>query len=235
MSLSVGQKLKSARLSRDLTLPDVAHETRIPVARLQQLEEDNLAAFGAISYARSFLQEYGRFLEVDVSAVTESLPPPVLGGSADYRYLTESLGEWVPTTRQKHGAMKMARPAKVRKKSPRSTILTLSALFILMALVWGVWVEKLSAKNPAATAATAAKPQARAAEPDDFSAFRPAPTGVPDSPILSKVATQPRSTVPDELKALKPEIVGDEPESDTQREVILKPVTVQVKKPQIVE
>jgi cytoskeletal protein RodZ len=235
MNLTTGQQLKAARLSRDLTLQDVAHETRIPVTRLQQLEEDNFAAFGAISYARSFLQEYGRFLDVDVKSVTESLPPPVLGGSADYRYLTESLGPWVAGGRQKAASTRPARATAPRRKSPKSTILTLSALFAIMAVLWGVWVEKLSAKNPA-TVATQPEQQAPAEsdKSDDFSAFRQEKTAASETPSVATVGNVPRAPLPVGV-APRPEIVKDDEPAVGQKEIILKPAAVVVKKPEIVE
>lgn len=95
MDAPLSEMLKAAREARGLTLEDAAHATRIPVPRLRQLEAGNYAAFGNMAYARGFIRLYGRYLEVDAEGFVTGLPDPVLGGPADYRYLTENLGPWV--------------------------------------------------------------------------------------------------------------------------------------------
>jgi cytoskeletal protein RodZ len=95
MDAPLSEMLKAAREARGLTLEDAAHATRIPVPRLRQLEAGNYAAFGNMAYARGFIRLYGRYLGVDAEDFVTGLPDPVLGGPADYRYLTENLGPWV--------------------------------------------------------------------------------------------------------------------------------------------
>ena len=112
MQHTIGQKLKAAREKAGLSLPDAAHETRVPVSRLQMLEADNFAAFGSMAYARSFLKSYSAFLSVDASEELDQFPSPVFGGPEDYRYLTRTHGPWVrrrqrprstaPLTRGRH-------------------------------------------------------------------------------------------------------------------------------------
>jgi cytoskeletal protein RodZ len=78
-----------------LSLRDVEHSTRIPVARLQDLEEDRLNTFGGMAYAKSFLRSYSTLLEVDAGEVLNQLKAPPLGGARDYRYLVETQGPWI--------------------------------------------------------------------------------------------------------------------------------------------
>lgn len=92
---TLGKKLKHAREQQDLSLADVAHKTRIPVPRLQDMENDNYNSFGSLTYARCFLQTYADFVGVDANSVTDHMNPTPLGGARDYRYLTESLGRWI--------------------------------------------------------------------------------------------------------------------------------------------
>lgn len=101
MERSLGQQLKLARQQRELSLADAAHATRVPVARLQHLEEDNLAAFGNMAYARSFARIYGQYLGVDVEPLVKTLPRPIFAGAQDYRYLTSSFGPWVEPLRKR--------------------------------------------------------------------------------------------------------------------------------------
>jgi len=80
MSEPVGKKLKEARLKRGLSIEDIAHETKIPARNLQSLEDDDYSAFPHPTYAKSFLQIYGDYLEVDVSEMVAALSGPKTKG-----------------------------------------------------------------------------------------------------------------------------------------------------------
>lgn len=95
MEVTLASQLKAARIERGLSLADAAHATRIPIPRLLQLEANNLAAFGNMAYARSFLRHYSEFLGVDATKFIKDLPEPIFGGPHDYRYLTDSFGPWI--------------------------------------------------------------------------------------------------------------------------------------------
>jgi cytoskeletal protein RodZ len=127
MEAPISQKLRATREARRMTLADVAHATRIPLPRLQQLEDGNYAAFGNMAYARSFLRGYSRFLGVDAERVINELPDPVLGGRADYRYLTESFGTWVPTGQEQRSA-----PLRMPTASLGVRALPAMAMFVML-------------------------------------------------------------------------------------------------------
>lgn len=95
MPPTLGQRLKHAREKRGLTLRDIEHTSKIPVARLQDLEDDKLNSFGGMTYAKAFLRTYADFLGVNADEVLSQIQPPPLGGVRDYRYLVESHGTWV--------------------------------------------------------------------------------------------------------------------------------------------
>ena len=101
MQTPLGQKLKAAREKRGLSLLDASHATKIPVQRLHLLEQDNFAGFGSMTYARAFLKVYSHFLGVNAHEMLEELPEGVLGGTCDYRYLTDSHGHWVVPREQR--------------------------------------------------------------------------------------------------------------------------------------
>lgn len=140
MQLTIGQQLKIARESRRLALSDVAHLTRIPAVRLQQLEDDNYAAFGSMAYAKSFLKTYSRFLELDASATLETLPRPVAGGIDDYRYLTEPQGRWVDP---KGARIPKHHNLSSVPRSSHSPVRALAALFAVLAVAAGLWGAQL--------------------------------------------------------------------------------------------
>lgn len=100
MPPTLGQRLKHAREKRGLNLADIAHATKIPVPRLQDLEDNNLTSFGSLTYAKSFLRTYADLLQVNADEVLGQLHQPPLGGMRDYKYLVESHGPWVDDKRE---------------------------------------------------------------------------------------------------------------------------------------
>ncbi|HSJ02067.1 MAG: helix-turn-helix domain-containing protein [Verrucomicrobium sp.] len=76
MPPSLGHQLRLAREARNLTLADLAHETRIPEARLADLENDTYDQFGGAAYARMFLRTYAHRLEVNAEAELEQFDHP---------------------------------------------------------------------------------------------------------------------------------------------------------------
>lgn len=133
MQRTIGQVLRTAREARGLTFLDVSHETRIPPNRLQQLEDDNFAAFGSMAYAKSFLKNYSRYLGVDASEVVDGLPVPVLGGPSDYRYLTETQGAWIERHERPHGRSVVAKAGR----SPVPTLAGMFAVFVIAGALLG--------------------------------------------------------------------------------------------------
>ncbi len=70
---TIGQKLVETRLSRGLTVEDVAHQTRIPRHVLVQIEEDDFSQFASVAYAKSFIGKYSRHLGVDLTSAIAAL------------------------------------------------------------------------------------------------------------------------------------------------------------------
>lgn len=157
MHLSIGQRLRAARESSGKSLLDIAHETRISPARLQMLESDNYAAFGSMAYAKAFLKSYARYLEVDARDAVAGLPQPVLGGPADYRYLTETHGHWV-SRQQAHRPGVPARQLRRGSRSPLPSVVVMLVVCGLMtALLGAQLVEwKKTTDQPAADVTEAA-------------------------------------------------------------------------------
>lgn len=133
MHRTIGQTLRAAREARGLTILDVSHKTRISAGRLQQLEDDNFAAFGNMTYARSFLKGYSRFLDVDASEVADAFPAPPLVGPSDYRYLTDNLGPWI-----EHRVRPFRREMLVKAgRSPLPTLAGMFTVFVIAGVLLG--------------------------------------------------------------------------------------------------
>jgi cytoskeletal protein RodZ len=152
MTATFGRMLIAAREKRGLSIEDAAHETRIPAQRLRYLESGNIAAFGSLTYARSFMRQYSDFLEVDASSMLEELPEGALGGERDYRYLTQSQGPWLrePASRNE----RVTTPADGRVRSIKSPLPAALAVFIFVlagTAMWGKHVADMRSQvEPAA-------------------------------------------------------------------------------------
>ena len=152
MTASFGQMLIAAREKRGLSIEDAAHETRIPAQRLRYMESGNIAAFGSLTYARSFIRQYSDFLGVDATTMLEELPEGALGGERDYRYLTESHGPWL---RERSTQMESATaPTAGRLHSIKSPVPAAIAVFVIIlagTAMWGKHVADMRSQvEPAA-------------------------------------------------------------------------------------
>ena len=75
-----GNLLRTKREQLGLSLQDVAHKTRIPVASLIALEEEDYDAVGSHVYSSGFLRLYCTFLGLDPAAAPEhwrARPPTI--------------------------------------------------------------------------------------------------------------------------------------------------------------
>lgn len=150
MSPTLGQRLRQAREKMGLSLADIAHQTRIPVPRLKDMEDDNFNALGGMAYARSFVQTYARLLDVNAGPVLEQMQTPPLGGARDYRYLLENFGAWI------NGRNDFTAPPAKAMTPNRSAVATLSIAGLVLLIGMGVLLgqawkndRKTSAIDPA--------------------------------------------------------------------------------------
>lgn len=134
--------LTAAREKRGLSIEDAAHETRITAQRLRHLESGNFAAFGSMTYARSFIRQYGDFLEVDATDILDQLPGGVLGGERDYRYLTESHGAWL-RDRNVH-EKQAAEPVTGRVRTIKSPLPAALVVFVLILAGTAMWGKHMA-------------------------------------------------------------------------------------------
>lgn len=70
---TIGQKLEETRLSRGLSVEDVAHATRIHPNMILSIEEDDFSHFPSVAYAKSFIRKYGDHLGLDLAEAMEAL------------------------------------------------------------------------------------------------------------------------------------------------------------------
>ncbi len=98
---TLGEKLRHAREAKELSLEDVARETRMRPERIADIEKDEFANFPNIAYARSFVLLYAKFLGVDVADMVQPLQTATRVGVDDYDYLQNAPTRVPPRVRAK--------------------------------------------------------------------------------------------------------------------------------------
>lgn len=72
---SIGVRLLRAREAANLTVDDVVFRTRLPRSVVEGLEAEDFSRFTSPVYAKSFLSQYSRFLNVDADPWLDALQP----------------------------------------------------------------------------------------------------------------------------------------------------------------
>jgi len=86
---SLGPLLAAAREAREIPLEKAARDTRIRVLRLREIESDDLSHFSHPSYARLFLADYARYLDIPFAEIRHLLPETGGCGVEGYQYLQD--------------------------------------------------------------------------------------------------------------------------------------------------
>src|SRR5438093_12849043 len=76
----VGERLRTAREEKGLSLDDVARQTRIPIRHLEHIEREEWDALPAITYSVGFVRSYASAVGLDGPAVGAELREQ-LGGA----------------------------------------------------------------------------------------------------------------------------------------------------------
>jgi len=66
---SLGEKLKSTRLEKGLSLDQISRETNISIRYLEAMETENFSVFPGEPYIIGFLRNYGAYLDLEVQKV----------------------------------------------------------------------------------------------------------------------------------------------------------------------
>jgi cytoskeletal protein RodZ len=190
MPPTLGQRLKHAREARGLSLRDVEHTTRVPVARLQDLEEDRLNTFGGMAYAKSFLRGYSTLLGVDAGEVLDQMKPPPLGGTRDYRYLVETQGQWIVDRNEWR-----AKGTSAAALAPGKSALFVTVVCLACGILIGGAVLANAYLNSKTAAATAAQNQAGgAAKSSTTASSAPDPAGESGAYVSSEALTSEQAS-----------------------------------------
>jgi cytoskeletal protein RodZ len=214
----LGQKLKEARLARNLTLDEAGRLTKIRPAQLNDIENEDFSQFASLAYAKGFLVIYGKFLAVDVTPYLEAFETSETLTVDGYSYLQDA-PEPEPV-----------RPVVVRRRSssggggggaggPGGLIPLIIGILVLvvgfMVMKWFFQMQRLKPRpnpapgsSPIATATASDNIVAPRAQPADTSAPPPASVA-PASPIPTATATAAPSVAA--APPVEPEVRRAEP------------------------
>jgi cytoskeletal protein RodZ len=73
-SFGVGAVLRQERLRQDLSLSDIAGQTRISERYLEAIEQENFESLPGVLFARNFVRQYASALKVDPEPMLAELP-----------------------------------------------------------------------------------------------------------------------------------------------------------------
>src|SRR3954453_9794191 len=127
----LGPKLQQARLARGLTLDEAGRLTKIRPSKLAEIEAEDFSDFPSLSYARGFVQIYGKFLNVDVSGDLDAFETPDQVTVDGYSYLQESTEPDPP---------RRVRPRVEIRREPRERGSLLPLIIGIVVLVVGFMV-----------------------------------------------------------------------------------------------
>jgi cytoskeleton protein RodZ len=206
----LGRKFQEARKARNLSLEEAARLTRIRQSRLAEIEADDFSNFPSLAYARGFLQIYGKFLDVDVSAYLDAFETSGHITVDGYSYLQDAPAPKTPR-------------AQVTRRNENARPSLLPFLFGLAILIAGFWflrfISNLQRITPRPTEATASAtpspttPVARIVAPRAEPVESPTPSAqiaaaaATTTPPVKATPTGPAATpVPTAIAAATPAI-----------------------------
>ncbi|MGW5662686.1 RodZ domain-containing protein [Streptomyces sp. NPDC003758] len=181
---SIGRALRQARIAAGLTLDDVSNATRVRVAIVHAIEEDNFAPCGGDVYARGHIRTLARAVHLD--------PAPLLD-----QYAAEHGARPAPTPAAPLFEAERIRPDR---RAPNWTAAMVAAIVVVIGFVGFTLIKGTGgsdtvdtpvAKGPAATTKKPASPTPKSSKP---AAQKPEPSE-------SAIAAAPRDKVTVQVSA----------------------------------
>lgn len=193
---SIGKRLLAARVERDLTVEDVAFQTHIPAARVQELENDDFSNFANLTYAKGFLKIYSAFLKLDLDDYLEQFSTSEFANISGHDYIQSA------NTGMTSLSMAVA-PRQRTGNGLWGIILSLAIVIILPIWFWSHDAET-APKAPLPPPSTEPPPKAKVVE-----APPPSPTEI--APADSTQPTPPSRPVEIKPAGVRAKIIEDDP------------------------
>ncbi|HEY0792348.1 MAG TPA: helix-turn-helix domain-containing protein [Chthoniobacterales bacterium] len=182
---TIGTRLRQGRLERGWEIDQVAEMTKIRPDRILDLEADDYSRFPNLTYAKSFLAKYAKFLGVDLREELEQFHVSRGISLSDYQYLRSAPVRY----------MAESRPVTPKVFRVPPVLVTLLVLVVLVGLpVFAYLAVGLSRLQPrteperVSEPVAVATPAAAAAEPPDTLQSILKEVGAAPSPAASSPA-----------------------------------------------
>lgn len=164
---SAGTQLRAAREARELSIADVAYALKLNPRQVDALEADRFDLLPGPAFARGFLKNYARFLELDPQPLLEAIDQAGAGSAIELAPVSNAQGT-MPTADERF------RPSVV------PAAMVAFALMIVVAAGWYFdWFQQptIVAEEPQPLPALQAAPKEQAAAvPDAAAAAEPPAT-----------------------------------------------------------
>jgi cytoskeleton protein RodZ len=165
---SVGETLRRERLRRNLDLDTIARETKISARFLDAIESEDFDKLPGGVFARSFVRQYARLLELDdeelVGALDYLLVPPVPtshgGGAPEKRDVVE---DRIPLPRVEE--WQSPRDSRFNLASALPAAAGVIGVMLACSLIYGWWQRSRQAPEPSQITAAETRPPAPQAVP----------------------------------------------------------------------
>jgi cytoskeletal protein RodZ len=127
MEDNLGNKLRGAREAAGLTIDDAVYRAKMPRAVVEALEAGDFGFFSSPLYARSFLRQYGDYVELDVAPWIEDLiPTALIDGDAVEAFIEIENPTSMPVLRE-----------NTRQRQRSGSMAAVWLIVITAGLVWG--------------------------------------------------------------------------------------------------
>ena len=166
---SVGERLRSAREAKGLTLEDVAAQTRIPRRHLESLENGDWQRLPAPTYTTGFAKSYASAVGLDRTEIAEQLRVE-MGG-----------------VRPASAASEVFEPADPARTMPKWLVFGAVLAVLLLVLVM-TWLNERSYSEPDGAADESAPQAAAVAPPAAPAPMAPAPAA--QGPVVLTASEQ---------------------------------------------
>ncbi len=180
---TVGERLRSAREARGLSLEDVAAQTRIPQRHLESIESAEWDKLPAPTYTVGFAKSYASTVGLDRSAIGDQLREE-MGGQ-----------------RFAHSQSEVIEAADPARTMPKWLVIGAVIAIIAIVLVMS-WFNHHSLQQSPATQGAASAPEASAPAPSAAAPITATPQGTPQGPVVLSATAPAWIEVTDEGKHL---------------------------------
>ncbi len=184
----LGKKFQEARMARKLTLDEAARMTKIRPSRLAEIEADDFSQFPSLTYAKGFLQIYGKFLDVDVSPYMEAFEGSEAVTVDGYSYLQDN-----PAPPPSRAPIVHRRPAASAPRSGAPPSITLFIVGIIVVAVGVMGMKFILNLRRIAPQTAEQKPSPTAIPLTNYYSTQPVATPVPQPTAAPQIAS---STAP---------------------------------------